>query len=138
MQAYNVLGVVDLIRYCARLDLGFGDHVLACPPQLGEGVLPAAIRRLAADRLRRFVGGDEHDGASRDIVRQSYRDAAMRLAADLDAVDDAGAAEWDAFMQFTNDLDRSRGQAKTEACPELWRLLAQSGRPWRGDLLYLR
>ena len=84
VQAYNMLGIADLIAYCASLNLGFGYHVLEYPPYLGVATLPAAIRQLAADRLREFarkkgMGGGDVGGM------QIYIDAAVLESAEFSA-----------------------------------------------------
>jgi hypothetical protein len=42
------------------------------------------------------------------------------------------------FMQFTNDLDHSRGQCFAETYPGLVRHLAADGTPWNAQGRYLK
>jgi MoaA/NifB/PqqE/SkfB family radical SAM enzyme len=128
LQAYNALYLADLFRFfdSAGLPLGYVypiDH----PEHLRTTVLPAAARRLAADRLRAYAGRD---------CRPENREVVLGLAKGLEPA--GGAADEHRlreFMLFTNDLDASRGQSFREACPELHDLIVRSGAGWTGASL---
>lgn len=131
VQAYNMLHVVDLIRFCDEMGIEFRYHFLIGPDHLSPLVMPEPVRREAGQRVRQFAMRNDKSGASRS-THVTDRDAwLMQLAqafeADVPAWDDKKLRE---FMIFTNDLDASRGQSFAAALPELKAIIEAAGYPW--------
>lgn len=121
VQAYNALSLVDLLRYCDETSLDFHCALLDGPAHLSPFVLPLAVRREAARRLRAYA----------PLSRPQNLTQLGRLA---DALDDERAGFEPAmlreFMVFTNDMDASRGQDFAATFPDLRQRLEDAGLPW--------
>ncbi len=128
IQANNVLRLTDLFRYLDGVGIGFGGYLLFHPMHLAVNILPASVRRVAADRLVEYAEADCHPH-QRDLVRS--------FAAQIAAGDGAGNPKLlREFMLFTNDLDASRGQSIHRTDPELVELLEQAGFPWLHETVH--
>jgi MoaA/NifB/PqqE/SkfB family radical SAM enzyme len=128
IQINNALHVTDLFRYFDSIGVGFYAYPLHVPRYLAIGAMPAAIRRLAADRLRAYGEND---------CLPNHRDLVLSLARQLEPSGetfDAGLLR--DFMLFTNDLDVTRGQNIREVDEELVGLLAQAGLAWTEETLH--
>jgi MoaA/NifB/PqqE/SkfB family radical SAM enzyme len=128
-QAYNALGLTDLLRRCdgEGLECILG-NVLLFPEHLSTRVLPASCRRLAQERLERYQAEcPEH-----------HRPGAAALAMSLSGPDHPDQARLlSTFMTFTNDLDASRKQSVAAAIPELVEQLAAAGFAWKDTRRFL-
>ena len=121
-QAYNALGITDLLRLCDRegLECILG-NVLLYPEHLSVHVLPADCRRLARERLEAYLTD----------CPERHRQGAAAMASALSGPEHAQQKRLLAtFMAFTNDLDASRNQSLPAANPELVETLAAAGFPW--------
>jgi MoaA/NifB/PqqE/SkfB family radical SAM enzyme len=122
-QAYNALGITDLLRLCD----GEGLHcilgnVLLYPEHLSVHILPASCRRIARERLESYLAG----------CPERHRSGAAALARSLSGPDHPQqAALLSTFMTFTNDLDASRKQSLAASIPELVDVLAAAGFRWK-------
>lgn len=121
-QAYNALSYTKLLELCDELELVHYAHALVTPPHLAARVLPPAARALAAERLRAYFA------ARKCSVPQVATEALIPTLED-------GGLPWDrelarTFMEFTNDLDRTRGQSLAELEPDLMTFFAEAGLPW--------
>jgi hypothetical protein len=128
IQINNVLNLTHLFRYLDSAGIAFTGYLLDYPYHLAVSALPASIRRLAAARLTEYADCDcrpEHHALVQSFVSQ------------IESGDDAGNPDrLRDFMQFTNDLDASRGQSIHRTDPELVELLEQAGFPWLHDTLH--
>jgi MoaA/NifB/PqqE/SkfB family radical SAM enzyme len=115
IQANNVLRLTDLFRYLDGVGIGFGGYLLFHPMHLAVNILPASVRRVAADRL------------------VEYTEAAAQIESGEGAGNPKLLRE---FMLFTNDLDASRGQSIHRTDPELVELLEQAGFPWLHETVH--
>jgi hypothetical protein len=125
IQAYNVLNIVDLIKYCSREGIRFQHHLLQYPPYLSTAVLPQIIRDIAAERLLSFLKRGTNPGGTFSAV--SVAELAAAISAQPAVEDDHLLRD---FMLFTNDMDLSRGQNLATAIPELCVLLDTAGANW--------
>ncbi|HWB48789.1 MAG TPA: twitch domain-containing radical SAM protein [Stellaceae bacterium] len=128
LQINNALHITKLFRYLDAVDIPFNAYLLHWPRYLAVTALPAAIRRVAAERLRAYAQSDCYE---------RHRELVVSLAAQFEAGNDTGDAPLlRDFMLFTNDLDASRGQSIHASDPELVALLAEAGFPWTGERLH--
>jgi MoaA/NifB/PqqE/SkfB family radical SAM enzyme len=128
-QAYNALGLTDLLRQCDRegLECILG-NVLVFPEHVSTRVLPASCRRLAQERLERYQAE----------CPERHRPGAAALAKSLSGPDHPDQARLlSTFMTFTNDLDASRKQSLASAIPELVEALADAGVRWNDSRRFL-
>jgi MoaA/NifB/PqqE/SkfB family radical SAM enzyme/SAM-dependent methyltransferase len=124
LQNVNVLGAARLFRFFDEHHLRVHFNVVTWPRRLRPGNLPPRVRRIAAERLRRYLD-DECRLENRPVVRNWV---------DTIETDEAFDPElFREFMVFTNDLDASRNQRLAEAEPELFTLLRASGIDWTGE-----
>jgi MoaA/NifB/PqqE/SkfB family radical SAM enzyme len=131
VQVYNMLHVVDMIRFCDERKIEFRYHFLQGPAHLSPLVMPASIREEAASRIRRFAQRNDTEGAGRS-THVANRDVWLSQLADAFLVEQPN---WDdkklkEFMAFTNDLDGSRGQNFRTALPELYEMIVAEGYEW--------
>jgi MoaA/NifB/PqqE/SkfB family radical SAM enzyme len=128
IQVNNALNITDLFRYFDTVGIAFYAYPLQIPRYLAIDALPAAARRLAAERLRAYASSDclpqhrEMVLANAAQMEPSEQVLDMRLLRD--------------FMLFTNDLDTSRNQSIRETDPELLDLLAGAGFAWTQETLH--
>jgi MoaA/NifB/PqqE/SkfB family radical SAM enzyme len=128
-QAYNALGITDLLRRCDQegVECILG-NVLLYPKHLSIQVLPASCRRMARERLERY-------GAE---CPERHRPGAAALARSLSDPDRPDQRRLlSTFMTFTNDLDASRKQSLAAAIPELVEELAAAGFAWKDTRRFL-
>jgi MoaA/NifB/PqqE/SkfB family radical SAM enzyme len=131
VQIYNMLHVVDLIRFCDEFGIEFRYHFLIGPDHLSPMVVPESVRKEAGARVRQFAMRNDKSGASRS-THVVDRDAwLMQLASAFEA----DAPNWSEhklreFMIFTNDLDSTRGQSFANTLPELKAMIEASGYAW--------
>lgn len=129
VHTYNILGLVDLYRYCDDEGLELYLNVLARPQWLAIQHLPPRLRQAAAARLRDYYDRD---------CREANRAAVLQLSRYLDELE--APTDHDAlreFMLFTNDLDATRHQAFTAVHAEFVALLAQDGFTWTDETRFV-
>jgi MoaA/NifB/PqqE/SkfB family radical SAM enzyme/SAM-dependent methyltransferase len=122
LQNYNVLGMVELLRFLDDYGVRVAYNAVNDPGRLAHSCLPAGVRRVAERRLRHYL---EHECKAENVeVVRAFCHA-------LEPVNDAFDPErFEEFMEFTNDLDATRGETLRDAAPELWSLLRASGVEW--------
>jgi hypothetical protein len=128
VQAYNVLRLTDLYRYCDSLGLDVVESMLIWPQRLAVGTLPKTIRKAAAELIFK------HCESEVSGVNKSSRLSLARHLNELDV-----APNPDSFrelMVFTNDLDASRKQSFRSTHADFVGLLADDGIDWADDTLY--
>jgi MoaA/NifB/PqqE/SkfB family radical SAM enzyme len=128
-QAYNALGITELLRLCDRekLECILG-NVLLSPEHLSVRILPAPVRRLARERLEAYLAD----------CPNWHRAGATALAKSLAGDDHPDQkALLSTFMTFTNDLDASRKQSLAASIPELVEALAAAGFAWKDSRRFL-
>jgi len=122
LQAYNVLDIVDLLRYLDKRGIGYGMEVASEPWFITLGVLPLRVRLFAAGRLRAYADTD---------CPATGRSHVLSVADAIESVQDNCTREsLQAFMLFTNDLDATRGQDVRHAHPELIGMIEEEGFHW--------
>jgi MoaA/NifB/PqqE/SkfB family radical SAM enzyme len=120
--AYNALSLTDLFRFCDDLGIRFGLSNCYGPDWLMLHVLPPKALELAGQRFLDYADR-ECKPENLHVVRpmgEMMRSGRIEFRPDLVPV----------FNAFTNELDASRGQNFSQTCPELVRLMAESGHPW--------
>lgn len=125
-QAYNVFGLLDVVRFADQHDLPFVlNNVLGSPRHLSLDMLPAAVVEEACAEWLTY--------RSREC-RPQHRSEVDTLVAALrrPRPADIGDLQGD-FIRFTNDLDASRGQSLATACPRLHRSLVTAGLRFEGQ-----
>ena len=140
LQIYNMFGVVDLFEFCDANGLTFRIHTLQYPMEHNPLMLPIAMRRRAAEKLREFIrkrGIARPGWAWLDAAGANSSDAVLAAAAALEGGDPAGDP-WhvNRFMQFTNDLDRSRGQDWRLSLPDLASEFDNAGIVWNDETVF--
>lgn len=123
VQAYNMLDLAELARFCETAGVLFHPNALEWPAHLSSFIMPAPIRRGAARRLRDYAIGRP----------AGCRPQMLALAEAWESAPDADPALLREFMVFTNDLDASRGQSFAASLPELAEMLRVSGVPWTDE-----
>jgi sulfatase maturation enzyme AslB (radical SAM superfamily) len=122
LQNCNALDLVTLLRFLDEHELRLAYNVVSTPARLSPRSLPPSVRRIAAERLRRY---------QQDECRQEN---VAVVTAYIEALEEVGE-EFDEelfeeFMTFTNDLDASRGQNLGTVAPELVELISAAGVKW--------
>jgi glutamate-1-semialdehyde 2,1-aminomutase len=120
--AYNALSLTDLFRFCDELGIRFGLSNCYGPDWLMLHALPPNALELAG---RRFLDYADRECRPENVhvvrpMGEMMLSGRIVFRPDLVPV----------FNAFTNELDASRGQNFAQACPELVRLMAESGHPW--------
>lgn len=125
VQAYNILGLVDLCRYCDAMDMEVTMNILHLPDRLAIHHLPPSVRKKAAERLFQY-----HDDGCQPYTRPQVLSLARYLSELTTPLNRTVMRE---FMLFTNDLDVSRGQSFRASHPEFVELLARDGFEWTDE-----
>lgn len=122
-QAYNILDVCDLFDWCIQNGVEFGTgNILTYPSWLSVLVLPYSVRRVAAERLERWViNKPVTDIVKNDILRVATYLRDESLVAPQEDIEK--------FVLYTNDLDRTRKQDIRKSLPELYALWTEE-RDW--------
>jgi hypothetical protein len=133
VQAYNLMNITDLFRYCDVNAIRVDAHFLVGPYYLSVLTLPPEIRRIAAARLQAYA--DTPATEKQGIVN---RDVARFMIHFLVQHDRTVQPQYmAAFMEFTNDMDVSRRQSFAKSHPELTALLAEAGHEWNQATRYV-
>ncbi len=133
-QAYNMLHVADVAAFVVEAGIGFRYEFLVSPAHLSCTAMPQEARDLAVAKIRHFV---EHGAPRNDDGRQRHAhicEILLRLANVIEA--NRGPHDPSllrAFMTFTNDLDRTRGQSFSEVNSELLQIIEATGVQWSGS-----
>jgi hypothetical protein len=129
VQFYNLMNITDLFHYCDANAIRVDAHFLVGPYYLSVLAMPLAARRIAAQRLRDYstVCTTENVAAANYMVNFLQQHEGEHHAHLLAT-----------FMEFTNDMDLSRGQSFAASHPELAGLLAEAGYPWMAATRHAR
>lgn len=123
VQAYNILDIVAIARFCEEQAIPMHPHILKDPSHLSSFIMPLAIRQEAAHRLKAYATNS----------RVHWRADMLNLADAWEAAPECNPSLLREFMIFTNDLDLSRGQDFADSLPELRAYLERCGFPWIRD-----
>ncbi len=129
VQVYNILGLVDLYRYCDTMDFEVTMNVLHMPDRLAIHHLTPSVRKAAAAKLLAY-----HDADCRDFSKPSVLSLARYLDGMQRLVNPEIIRE---FMLFTNDLDATRGQSFRTTHAEFVKLLAEDGFEWTDETRFV-
>lgn len=127
VQAYNIFGLLDLVRLCERHRVPcILDNVLYSPRYLSLDMLPQTV---VEEALADWLNYLEKECAVEDRWHVETVIAALQQPrpepAELSTLQDE-------FIRFTNDLDQTRGQYFALANPELHRRLVAAGLDFQG------
>jgi len=125
VQAYNILGLVDLCRYCDAMGMEITMNILHLPDRLAIHHLPPSVRERAAERLLEY-----HDNGCHPYTQPQVLSLARYLSELTTPLNREVMRE---FMLFTNDLDASRGQSFRASHGEFVELLARDGFEWTDE-----
>jgi len=122
VQNYNVLDIVELLRFADDRRLPVAYNVVLEPAYLRPTNLPLAIRKLAIDRMQAYLAG-ECRAENVEVVKSYLYELGL-------AGDEFDRVLFEEFMTFTNDLDGDRGERIGGAAPELVALVEEAGFVW--------
>ena len=127
LTAYNILNVVEILRYLDERGIYYKLVVAGSPWFLSVTVLPLRVRQLAAQRLRAY--------AAESAGLPAYVHAhVLATASHLESLPEKATPETlRTLMLFTNDLDAGRKQDFREVHGELVDLLRQDGFEWTDE-----
>lgn len=117
IQIYNALYLPELLEYLDSRGVRCIPHSLNEPRHLRISNLPQSVLDAAAEHIARYAVKFPHNKGM--ALRVAHRIAATRSL--------YSPENFDAFMEFTWDLDRSRNQSFRTALPELAELLEREG-----------
>ncbi|EPF19572.1 MAG: radical SAM protein [Microcystis aeruginosa Ma_MB_F_20061100_S19] len=121
-QAYNIFGILDLVRWCQENGLRFClDSIVWSPKFLSLDMLPQVLIDEAFQDWQQFLAS-ECDQDNRWHL-ETVIAALQRPRPDSEEL---MTLQGD-FIEFTNDIDRSRGQSLALACPRLYNRLVANG-----------
>ena len=128
LQVYNVLNIVEALKFFDGMGLEHRIWYAETPPYLAVHSLPARIRNVAAARLREYVAG--HSGKHHGQIAPHV----LAVADYVEKLPDRWTPDaLRTLMLFTNDLDAGRKQSVRQVHPELLDLLAQDGFVWTDE-----
>jgi hypothetical protein len=119
-QAYNVFGLLELVRFCDAHDLWFTlNNVLSFPRYLSFEMLPQVVADEALVEWRTYRDTD---------CRAEMLGEVDTLIGALEGRRQAPSVELQRqFIEFTAEMDRARGQRLRDASPRLYDRLCQAG-----------
>ncbi len=132
VQAYNMLHLVDLANYANSMGIRLQCHFLNNPRYLSCFQMPAKARKAAATKLRQYTSETlypEVTSVSKENASELLKIAQVleEAAGDLDPRTIAD------FINFTSDLDASRGQDILQLNAELVEFIGEAGVPWEPE-----
>jgi len=125
IQAYNLMSITDLYRYCDENNILVQAHFLAGPAYLHVLVLPINARNIALERLNKYIDTSPAPG---NIASAQYLVHFLEQYSHVHHIEHIRN-----FMLFTNDMDASRNQCFADTYPELFELFIEEGYPWIQD-----
>jgi MoaA/NifB/PqqE/SkfB family radical SAM enzyme len=125
VQAYNLLDLPNIFRYCDERAIDVNAHFLVGPKYLNVAVLPPKVRMIAVDRITQYLSGN-----TRPQIRSSAEYAIKFLG---EQIGHYYRDEFPSFVKFTNDMDVSRGQDFCSVYPDLIAWFAEDGLPWTDE-----
>ena len=130
VQVYNVLALDELVSYSANELPHFGRPKLSLlyfPEAFNIQILPAELKRLASERLRRLAGR-LRGGWPGHWSDQEVADLIATIEGIIEHMNSAERSELlPEFRRWTDILDASRGEDVRTAVPELSPLFANNG-----------
>jgi MoaA/NifB/PqqE/SkfB family radical SAM enzyme len=123
-QAYNVFGLLDVLRFCDRHRIEFHLNFLSDPPFLSTQILPPALVEKAIKDWERYLRLE-----CRELLRGKVELALQELRKPrpphLEQLQDE-------FIRFTNDLDKDRNEKLETVAPRLYEGLVAAGLEFTG------
>ncbi len=117
VQIYNVLYLPELFDYISQFDITFTAHYLSIPTFLQISLLPRSVLDGAVDRIQQFIDQSPRTRGPLQGVVKRLRDMKSRYTPE----------RFSEFLEFTWDLDASRGQCFRDTFKELASLLVEAG-----------
>jgi hypothetical protein len=128
LQAYNLLTVTDLYRWADLNGIRSIVNPLHSPDYLHARIVPLSGRELAAIRMEGYVAEAQRKGIENSGLFASL----LAIAKEIRHPDYAASPNTiQEFIEFTNDLDVSRGQDISRACPELYGCFLNEYGEWK-------
>ncbi|TRT70312.1 MULTISPECIES: twitch domain-containing radical SAM protein [Microcystis] len=121
-QAYNIFGILELVRWCQEQGLRYILNNLIWEP-----------RFLSLDMLPQLVIDEARQDWQQYLEQECDEDNRWHIETIIAALQRPRpeprelAVLQDAFIRYTNDIDRSRGQSLAVACPRLYDRLIAAG-----------
>ena len=128
VQAYNMLHLVDLCRYCDSVGIRFALMTHHGHRHLDPAAMPQTTRMLAAKHLRDYLDEEcrsENAGTVKALIRSLET---LPAFPESEVLRD--------FMLFTNDLDVGRTQSFRKTHPELLQMIEDDGFAWTDETRY--
>lgn len=130
LTAYNIFGLIELLRYCHRnqLDYHLG-NILLGPVRISINVLPDTCKHEALKRWQMFYELE----CETDKQKQ-------HVSLIISAIKNANAAKqnkiYKDFIAFTNDLDADRDESLRDVDSDLFKYLENSEYGWSDSYRY--
>ncbi|MBV8212877.1 MAG: twitch domain-containing radical SAM protein [Verrucomicrobia bacterium] len=122
VQAYNVFGLLELVRWCETNGLHFFlDNVLTAPRFLSFDILPQLVVDEALQCWTQYLNAE-----CTDTNRWHVETVIAALRRPRPEANDISSLQQQ-FVQFTHDIDRSADQFLAIACPRLYERLMAAG-----------
>lgn len=124
IQAYNTLDLVELYQSFTASGFNINNfmNILEVPHFLSPKILPPGARKIASDRLFEYADSDCPRESAPSMIELANSLVNMGDEYDFDLLQE--------FMEFTNDLDVSRGQNFAHTFPELFHYIEDTGFTW--------
>lgn len=120
-QAYNVFGLLELLRFCDANSLSFDLYcIVYAPSYLSLDMLP---QQIVDEAIAAFL--EYRDTECKDLNNRAEVDTLI-AALKRPRPANIGVLQ-DLFIRFTNDMDVSRGQSLRNANPDLYQRLVAAG-----------
>ena len=120
IQLYNLVGIVDLLRWCDGRELDWTIHnYLESPRCLSADIAPPELRQLARQQLLEYLDAGSHPPNARAEVQQLLQRLAQPPSPNI-------LEHLRIFDAFTRSLDEGRKQSLADVAPELAMMVRES------------
>lgn len=123
-QAYNVFGLLDVLRFCDTHNLEFNLNFLYDPQFLSTQMLPPAVVEKAIKDWERYLCLECRESL-RGKVELALQELRKPRPPHLEQLQDE-------FIRFTNDLDKDRNEKLETVAPRLYEELVAAGLDFTG------
>ena len=123
-QAYNVFGLLDVLRFCDAHNIEFHLNFLSDPQFLSTQMLPPAVVEKAIKDWERYLCLECRESL-RGKVELALQELRKPRPPHLKQLQDE-------FIRFTNDLDKDRNEKLETVAPRLYEELVAVGMEFTG------